>query len=498
MAKALMIQGTTSNAGKSFLTAGFCRIFRQMGYRTAPFKSQNMALNSFVTRDGLEMGRAQVMQAAAAGLEPDIRMNPILLKPQSDTGSQVIVNGEVRGVMKAAEYYRRKTELIPDILKAYQSLAAEFDIIVLEGAGSPAEINLRENDIVNMGMARMAKAPVLLAGDIDRGGVFASLYGTSALLLPEDRKYLKATIINKFRGDPDILRPGLRELEQLTGVPVAGVVPYLRVDLDDEDSLSERLERRETGGWCDIAVIRLPRLSNFTDFNGLSAVDGVSIRYVSAPGQLGNPDCILLPGTKNTMGDLKFLRESGLETLILRHAERGGLVIGICGGYQMLGESLSDPEGIEEGGTMRGMGLLPVRTVFEGSKVRTRASGTFLPQDGSFQPFSGRNWEGYEIHMGRTEPTGRASALTEWNGARAGTVCGNVMGCYFHGLFDTAEAAGALLETICRKKGLDSSAVHPIDLKSYQEKQYDLLADGIRNHVDMDLILKILEQGVEE
>ena len=320
MAKAIMIQGTASNSGKSFLAAALCRIFRQDGLRAAPFKSQNMALNSFITREGLEMGRAQVMQAEAAGVEPSVRMNPILLKPTSDMGSQVIVNGEVRGVMRAADYFRYIKELIPDILRAYESLAAEYDVIVLEGVGSPAEINLKDGDIVNMGMARMVHAPVLLAGDIDRGGVFASLYGTVALLDEAEQEQIAGLVINKFRGDPAILRPGLSQLEALTRKPVLGVVPMLPVELDDEDSLSSRLDSRTGGGPVDVAVIRLPRLSNFTDFIPLEQEPLLSVRYVTSRAQLGAPDLVILPGTKNTMADLLWLRQSGLEGVIVRLA----------------------------------------------------------------------------------------------------------------------------------------------------------------------------------
>lgn len=294
MAKAIMVQGTTSNAGKSFLAAALCRIFRQDGWRVAPFKSQNMALNSFITNEGLEMGRAQVMQAEAAGIEPSVRMNPILLKPNSDAGSQVIVNGEVLGNMGAAEYYRYKKNLLPDIMKAYRSLSDEYDVVVLEGAGSPAEINLKSGDFVNMGMAKLAGAPVLLCGDIDRGGVFASLYGTIKLLEPDEQKMVKAMVINKFRGDLEILRPGLSMIEKLAGIPVAGVVPCLPVDLDDEDSLSERLSRPTAGALVDIAVIRLPKLSNFTDFNVLSSMPGVGLRYVGSAEQFASPDLVIL------------------------------------------------------------------------------------------------------------------------------------------------------------------------------------------------------------
>ena len=312
-AKCIMVQGTMSGAGKSLLCAALCRIFAQDGYRVAPFKSQNMALNSFVTRDGLEMGRAQVVQAQAAGIEPDVRMNPILLKPSSDVGSQVIVNGEVRGQMPAAAYFKMKRALIPEILSAYNSLAETVDIIVIEGAGSPAEINLKADDIVNMGLARLVDAPVLLAGDIDRGGVFAQLYGTVALLEPEERARIKGLLINKFRGDVEILRPGLAMLEEKTQLPVLGVVPYLRVEIEDEDSLSDRLEAKSAVKPLDIAILRLPHVSNFTDFIPLEQHPLLGVRYVQRTRQLGAPDLVILPGTKNTMDDLRWLRESGLE-----------------------------------------------------------------------------------------------------------------------------------------------------------------------------------------
>ena len=318
MAKSLMVLGTMSSAGKSFITAGLCRIFRQDGWKTVPFKSQNMALNSYITQDGKEMGRAQVMQAEAAGVQPDARMNPILLKPTSDSGSQVIVNGEIYGTMRAQEYYTKKQELVPHILRAYRSLAEENDIIVLEGAGSPAEINLKSVDIVNLGMAELSDSPAILVGDIDRGGVFAALYGTIMLLDEAERRRIRGVVINKFRGDVEILKPGLKMLEDLTGIPVLGVVPYLPLELDDEDSLSERLmqKKADESALLDVAVIRLPRISNFTDFEALEQVDGVSVRYVPKRSELGMPDVILLPGTKSTMADLRWLRQSGLEAAI--------------------------------------------------------------------------------------------------------------------------------------------------------------------------------------
>ncbi len=329
MAKNIMIQGTMSNAGKSLLAAGLCRVFKQDGYRTAPFKSQNMALNSFITAAGGEMGRAQVVQAEAAGIPPDVRMNPILLKPTTDMGSQVIVNGAVQGNMRAMEYYRRKPEFFPAVMAAYESLASEFDIIVIEGAGSPAEINLKRDDIVNMGLAKRVNAPVLLVGDIDRGGVFAQLYGTVALLEEDERALIKGVVVNKFRGDRAILEPGLAMLEKLCGVPVAGVLPYLHVDIDDEDSLSERFGRDGQAKLIDIAVARLPRISNFTDLGPFERYANVSVRYVSSPKELGDPDLIVLPGTKSTIEDLRWLRQNGLEAAI-KQAASGGWPQGGC------------------------------------------------------------------------------------------------------------------------------------------------------------------------
>ncbi len=366
-AKRIMVQGTMSNSGKSLLVGGLCRIFKQDGYKVAPFKSQNMALNSFITRDGMEMGRAQVMQAEAAGVEPHVNMNPILLKPTSDCGSQVIVNGKSIGNMRAAEYFAYKRKLVPEIMDAFEKLCDEFDIVAIEGAGSPAEINLKQEDIVNMGMAKMADAPVLLIGDIDRGGVFASLYGTVALLEPEERARIKGIVINKFRGDVEILKPGLKMLEDLTNIPVVGVVAYAHLDIDDEDSLSERIDKKDSASLVDIAVIRLPRLSNFTDFGVFEHIEHAGVRYVQKVAELGQPDLLILPGTKNTMGDLKWLRECGLEAEIKKYVASGNLLMGICGGYQMLGQKLSDPDGFEQGGEMDGMGILEMSTVVEAS-----------------------------------------------------------------------------------------------------------------------------------
>ena len=502
MAKAIMVQGTMSNAGKSLLAAGLCRIFRQDGYRVAPFKSQNMALNSFITKEGLEMGRAQVMQAEAAGIAPSVLMNPILLKPTNDTGSQVIVNGEVLGNMSARDYFKYKKKLVPDIMKAYNALAAENDIIVIEGAGSPAEINLKSDDIVNMGMAKMAGAPVLLVGDIDRGGVFAQLIGTVMLLEEDEKKMVKGLIINKFRGDKTILDPGVEMLEERSGIPVVGVAPYLNIQVEDEDSLTERFETKRTVDLIDIAVIRVPRISNFTDFNPLESIPGVSLRYVKNTQELGNPDMILLPGTKNTMEDLLWMRENGLEALILKEAAKGKLIFGICGGYQMLGETLSDPHGVEAGGTIKGMGLLPMDTVFAEKKTRTRVEGRFGEITGVFAPLKDTRLEGYEIHMGETVLKGNAKSVTRIQDSVSGEqkadggYLENVCGTYVHGVFDKEAVAEAIVKIIGEKKGIDVSDMTGMDFQAFKETQYDILAEELRKHLDMKKIYEILKEGV--
>lgn len=494
MAKAIMIQGTMSNVGKSLLTAGLCRVFRQDGYRVAPFKSQNMALNSGITADGLEMGRAQMMQAEACGIAPDVRMNPILLKPVTDVGSQVIVNGRVLGNMKAADYFRYKQKLIPDIMQAYQSLAAEYDIIVLEGAGSPAEINLKQDDIVNMNMAKWAGAPVLLVGDIDRGGVFAQLVGTMLLLEPEEQQRVKGLVINKFRGDAAILEPGLRQLEEKADVPVVGVMPYVYVDIDEEDSLSTRLKQQKRTAALDVVVIRLPRMANFTDFMALEAEPEVQLRYVTAVQALQQPDMIILPGTKNTISDLLWLRESGLEAAIKQQASRGCLIFGICGGYQMLGQTLQDPLALEGGGTTAGLGLLPVETVFQPEKQRRQISGLLLPC--GLQQEAAIPVHGYEIHMGSTTLQAGAQPFLQLGAYLDGCWQGQVYGTYLHGIFDSDTFRQQLLQRLYEKKGIQPAQPSPLSWQAYREQQYDRLADAVRENLDLVAIYQILEEGL--
>ena len=499
MAKVIMVQGTMSNAGKSLIVAGLCRIFKQDGYRVAPFKSQNMALNSFITKEGLEMGRAQVMQAEAAGVEPVVAMNPILLKPTTHIGSQVIVNGEVLGNMSARDYFSYKKKLIPEIKKAFSQLEKDNDIIVIEGAGSPAEINLRENDIVNMGLAELVDAPVLLVGDIDRGGVFAQLLGTLFLLEDAEKERVKGLIINKFRGDKTILDPGIVMLEERGKVPVTGVVPYMELSIDDEDSLSSRFEQKAEG-LIDIAVIRYPRISNFTDFSVFEQMEQVSVRYVANPKELHHPDMIILPGSKNTMADLKWLRENGLETLIKKKAENT-LIFGICGGYQMLGETISDPYQVEAGGSMKGMELLPVATELKKEKTRTQVTGSFGKLEGVLSELSGKKIHGYEIHMGSTVRSEEkylckiSDEVTENEAKPDGIFSGNVYGTYVHGIFDEGTVAQTLLHSLAEKKGivLDTSAL--MNYEQFKQMQYDKLADGLRKSMDMEAVYAMLREA---
>lgn len=502
MAKAVMIQGTMSGAGKSLLAAGLCRVFHQDGFQVMPFKSQNMALNSFVTEEGLEMGRAQVMQAEAAGVKPQVAMNPILLKPTDTMGSQVIVNGEILGNMPAADYFQYKKKLIPQILKAYRKLEEQADIIVIEGAGSPAEINLKENDIVNMGLAELLDVPVLLAGDIDRGGVFAQLYGTVMLLEPQERQRIFGLIINKFRGDRNILEPGIAMIEDKIKIPVLGVIPYETLDLDEEDSQSERLNAHGKIGAVDIAVIRLPRISNYTDFLALERMEEVSIRYISRVEELKEPDMVILPGTKNTISDMKWLREQGLEAAILQLASKGKVIFGICGGFQMLGETIKDPFGAEGGGEIRGIGLLPMDTVFGQEKIRNQGKGEILSIEGTLQKLSALPVEGYEIHMAQsmlhpgTAPFAVVKDLVTGQEKIDGGCCGNVYGTYLHGIFDEGEIAKRLIYALGDAKGVELLDFSPVDYGQYKEEQYNKLADLVRQNLAVEKVYE--RMGIHE
>ncbi len=496
-AKVIMVQGTMSGVGKSLIVAGLCRIFSQDGYRVAPFKSQNMALNSYVTEDGCEIGRAQAMQAEAAGTKPSVYMNPILLKPNTDTGSQVIVMGKPMGDMSAREYFKKKKELIPYIIESFKELEKDYDIIVIEGAGSPAEINLKSNDIVNMGMAALVDAPVLLVGDIDRGGVFAQLLGTLDLLEKDERDRVKGLIINKFRGDASLLDSGIDILKEKSGIDHIGLVPYMNVRLEDEDSLSERLDSlgskkedkqhtTEEGSYIDIAVIRLKRMSNYTDMDPFEQFDRVRLRYISDPGDMGDPDMIIIPGSKNTVEDMDELVRSGMTDAICKEAKKGCVIFGICGGMQMLGQEIYEGP---DSGRHEGLGLLPIYTVLGYDKELKQVSHKLGNVKGVFDGLSGCDVKGYEIHEGRTY-------FTEGDRMVSGLISGDedmsVYGTYIHGIFDEVDIVSGIVKELADNKGIDIDTDRVYGYAQFKETQYRKLADILRESLDMDMIYKSL------
>ena len=487
MAKSLMFVGTSSESGKSVLAAAFCRILKRRGLRVAPFKAQNMALNSGVTPEGREMGRAQIVQAEAAGIDPHVDMNPVLLKPSSETGSQVIVHGRPEGTMDASAYYENKRKLWPAVCESYDRLAARYDAIVLEGAGSPVEMNLKRNDIVNMAMAEYAGARVVLVADIDRGGVFASIVGTVELLDAGERERLAGFIINKFRGDAALLRGGLEFIEQKTGFPVLGVVPLMRdLYLPGEDSVAldrKRLPEAKVTAAVSLGIVRLPHMANYTDFDPLELDPRFSVEYVSSARSLAGHDAVIIPGSKNVFYDMQFLRASGLAGELLRYGEAGGRIIGVCGGYQMLGATMRDPFGVESKclREIEGLGLLPVSTVFEASKI-TRTVNTAVTLPGALQPATLR---GYEIHMGRTEELSGGGA----EGYITASEDFRVWGSYVHGLFDTADMRNALAGWAGGGRECITSA--SFSYREFKERNYDLLADTIEQHADVERVLKM-------
>lgn len=501
MKGAIMLQGTASSVGKSLLTAAFCRIFSQDGYKVTPFKSQNMALNSFITKQGLEMGRAQVFQAEAAGIEPRVEMNPILLKPSSDVGSQVIVMGKVVQNMQANEYFRYKKRLSQLVQQTYENLVADFQIAVIEGAGSPAEINLKSEDIVNMGMAKMAKSPVVLVGDIDRGGVFAALYGTIMLLEPEERALVKGVIINKFRGDLTLLKSGLQLLEEYIQIPVLGVVPYIELQIDDEDSVTERFEKRKRGDGLNIQVILLPHISNFTDFTPLEFQEDVNLSYIRRPEELADPDLIIIPGSKNTLEDRLYIHRVGWDAVLKKYVAAGGLLMGICGGYQMLGQMIHDPTNSEsELNSFPGLGLLDLETVLAKTKTTRQTKGIWEYHDQRyFAKMAKMVITGYEIHLGQTKMSENLKTpihLVDLDKRDGGiNKQGNIFGTYLHGIFENQNWTEQLLNNLRLQKGLAKRAVG----QSYQqlkEAEYDRLAAHVRQHVDLEKIYQIIKEGV--
>lgn len=488
---AIMIQGTGSGVGKSLLTAALARYFFNKGIRVAPFKAQNMALNSFVTPDGCEMGRAQVYQAEACGLEPDVRMNPILLKPNADNGSQVILLGRAKGNLEAREYYEAFPEHWKVARDAYDSLARDHDLLLLEGAGSPAEINLRETDLVNMRMAEHAGAKVLIVGDIDRGGVFAWMKGTYDLLAEAHKDLVKGFIINKFRGDQTLLTPGIRMFENMVGRPVLGVVPHRRDTwIDEEDSLALEGKARGKGG-SDVAigVVRLPRISNFTDFVPLSLEQDVSLSFLQDPSEVAAYDCVILPGSKATLADARRLSKDGWFDAIRDFKNRGKMVVGICGGYQMLGERIADPRGVEgDPGETPGLGFLPLDTEMEEEKILRRVVYPLLPQ-GIFSKDRRIEVKGYEIHMGRTRIRGAVERLFESDDPTIGVVSADdsVFGTYLHGLFDSDSFRRAFINVLRKQKGLGPLATG-LAYREFREVQLDKLAELVEAHLDMDAI----------
>lgn len=503
--KCIMFQGTGSSVGKSLLTAGFLRILKQDGYLVAPFKSQNMALNSFVTKKGDEMGRAQVVQAEAAGIEPDCIMNPILIKPTADSKAQVILDGKVYKNLNAIEYHEMKDILRSGVKKAYDKLEREYDYVVIEGAGSPAEINLSENDIVNMGMAAIADSPVILIGDIDKGGVFASLYGTIKLLKEDEQKRIKAVIINKFRGDIEILRSGLKMLEDLIEIPVLGVIPYVDIDIEDEDSVTERLSKNNlAGAYINIGIVKLPYMSNFTDFNMLYRENGVGVEYISRPEQLESKDMVIIPGSKNTIYDLVYLQKMGFDNAIRKFAEDGGYVMGICGGYQMLGKNIFDLKHVEtDSGEAQGLGLLDIDITMKENKITTQAKGKiFQDLSGLLKDMGGCDIDGYEIHMGQNDfgdKVTKAGYIYRRNGQDTDVldmVCnkqGNVLGTYLHGIFDNGVFLRGIINNIRKSKGLKNNNEKPISFDEFKEIEYNKLAQIVRSNIDMDLFYEILK-----
>lgn len=482
-----MIQGTASSAGKSLLVTALCRIFSNDGLKAYPFKSQNMSLNSYVTMEGLEMGRAQVLQAQAARVEPSVLMNPILLKPTTNRKSQVIIKGKPYQNMDAVEYFEFKPQLKTMIREVYQNLEAKSDVVVIEGAGSPAEINLQKNDIVNMGMAEIADAPVLLIADIDKGGVFASIYGTVMLLPEHERARIKGTIINKFRGDKSILQNGLDQIEALTSIPVIGVIPYMMdIQLDEEDSATEF--NRDQKGAIDICVVKLPRMSNFTDFDAFRFDEDVKVRYILSPSEIDQADILILPGSKNTIEDLRWLKKAKFQEVIQHFP---GIVFGICGGYQMLGQKIIDEEGweVNKGEIEQGLRIFETTTIFRGEKITTNVTGKAFDD----------HIYGYEIHSGKTVGnTNPFVTVTTKEGESVDYADGDMRddrfyGTYIHGIFDSSEFRASVLNRIRRKKALTEKQA--LDWRQQREEELVKLAQVVRENLDMEFVYSLINRS---
>ncbi|EFD80807.1 cobyric acid synthase CobQ [Fusobacterium animalis D11] len=488
----LMIVGTSSGAGKSLFVTALCRIFYKDKYKVSPFKSQNMALNSYITKDGKEMGRAQVVQAEASGLEPDVNMNPILLKPSTMNKIQIIICGKSIGNMSGVKYNQYKKNLIPILKETYSKIENENDIVVIEGAGSPAEINIKEEDISNFAMARIADAPVILVADIDRGGVFASIYGTIMLLKEEDRKRIKGIVINKFRGNKEVLKSGFDIIENLTGVKTLGVIPYTDIDIEDEDSLSEKYKSfklNKNSNKIKISVIKLKHISNVTDIDALSIYDDVEIQFVTERSQIGNEDLIIIPGSKNTIDDLKWLKESGIAEEIIKRARTETIIFGICGGFQILGNKVKDPYHIEgDIEELNGLGLLDLETIMENEKTLVQYKGKLSVNNGILKTLNNFEIKGYEIHQGITK--GNEKNLTT-DERTIFVNRDNIIATYLHGIFDNKNFTDTLLNEIRRRKGLEE-VNNNISYEEYKLKEFDKLEKLVRENVDIDEIYKII------
>lgn len=493
-AKTMMVQGAMSSAGKSLLVTALCRIFARQGVRVAPFKAQNMSNNAAVCADGGEIGRAQYTQALAAGIEPTVQMNPVLLKPEADARSQIILNGRVWDTVSARSYYERKQALWEHVTAALDGLRVQYDLVIIEGAGSPVELNLKRGDIVNMAVAKYAQSPVLLAGDIDRGGIFAQLLGTLMLLDKDERALVKGLLVNKFRGDPTLFDDGIGILEARGGVPVLGVIPYLHnLAIPEEDAVAiepQNRRRASPDGAIDIAVIALPRIANFDDFDALAAEHGVSVRYVSDADELGKPDAVILPGTKSSIADLIWLRERGLEASIQALASAGAAVVGICGGYQMLGQRICDPARVEASQEeIAGIGLLPVETNFLYNKATHQASAVISGRGGWLAGLHGQNITGYEIHAGRTHSADPWLTIQRHNEAKplndgAMSAQGRIWGCYLHGLFANENLRRAWLGSLSWQPTSESLLT--------LDAAFDRLADAVEAHLDMNRLARIV------
>lgn len=495
--KSIMFLGTASSVGKSTLVTALCRYLKNQELNVAPFKALNISLNSYVTKDGLEMGRAQVVQAEACQIEPDALMNPVLLKPSGDY-TQVIVKGKVHCNIEPYKYKELNKELKIQVKKAYDKLSKQHEIIVLEGSGSCAEINLKDSDISNMAMAEVANAPVILVSDIDRGGVFASIVGTIALLSEEERERVKGVIINKFRGNIELFKPAIKQLEDIINIPVLGVMPYEKFDIEDEDSVTERIKNKEEDGTLDIVVIRLLHMSNFTDFNGLERMQGVTVRYVSKVNELKNPHLIIIPGTKNTIEDLKSIKENGLFDKVKELKEAGTSIFGICGGYQMLGTLVLDKLGVEGNISQEeGFGFLDIKTRFNETKITKQNKGVILCDLKLIKAIEGKTINGYEIHNGISKIGKKAVSFIEDSDGVIVGVCDKermVAGTYFHGIFDSEDFVSLFVKSLKENNDIivtDDVIIEKVN--KYKDNEYNKLAKLFEANVDMCKLREIIK-----